>query len=65
MPDRPGHDLRYAIDSTKIRTELGWAPKYQTLRERLVATVDWFSGNDWWWKPLKEATEARYHKLGR
>ena len=65
VPDRPGHDLRYAIDSTKIRTELGWAPKYRTLREGLVATVDWFSENGWWWKPLKEATEARYQKLGR
>lgn len=65
VPDRPGHDLRYAIDSTKIRTELGWAPKYQTLREGLVATVDWFKENEWWWQPLKEATEARYQKLGR
>ncbi|MFV0533457.1 MAG: dTDP-glucose 4,6-dehydratase [Cumulibacter sp.] len=65
VPDRPGHDLRYAIDSTKIRTELGWAPQYATLREGLEATVAWFSENEWWWKPLKEATEARYQKLGR
>ncbi|WP_208378793.1 dTDP-glucose 4,6-dehydratase [Cumulibacter soli] len=65
VPDRPGHDLRYAIDSTKLRTELGWAPQYATLREGLEATVAWFSENEWWWKPLKEATEARYQKLGR
>ncbi|WP_199849529.1 dTDP-glucose 4,6-dehydratase [Blastococcus sp. Marseille-P5729] len=65
VPDRPGHDLRYAIDSTKIRTELGWAPKYQTLRSGLEATVEWFRENEWWWKPQKEATEAKYAKLGR
>lgn len=65
VPDRPGHDLRYAIDSTKIRNELGWAPQYQTLREGLEATVDWFRGNEWWWQPLKEQTEAKYAKLGR
>ena len=65
VPDRPGHDLRYAIDSTKIREELGWAPKYTTLREGLDATVDWFKANEWWWKPQKDATEARYSKLGR
>lgn len=65
VADRPGHDLRYAIDSTKIRTELGWAPKYQTLRQGLEATVDWFRENEWWWKPQKEATEAKYAKLGR
>lgn len=65
VPDRPGHDLRYAIDSTKIRTELGWAPQYATLREGLEATVAWYRENDWWWKPLKEATEARYARIGR
>ncbi len=65
VPDRPGHDLRYAIDSTKIRNELGWAPQYKTLREGLEATVDWFRGNEWWWQPLKEQTEAKYAKLGR
>ncbi|PRZ42396.1 dTDP-glucose 4,6-dehydratase [Antricoccus suffuscus] len=65
VPDRPGHDLRYAIDSTKIRDELGWTPKYTTLREGLDATVEWFKANEWWWKPQKDATEARYTKLGR
>ncbi len=65
VPDRPGHDLRYAIDSTKIREELGWAPTYTTLREGLDATVEWFRANEWWWKPQKDATEARYTKLGR
>ncbi len=65
VPDRPGHDLRYAIDSTKIREELGWTPNYATLREGLDATVEWFKANEWWWKPQKDATEARYTKLGR
>ena len=65
VADRPGHDLRYAIDSTKIRDELGWKPEYPTLREGLEATVDWFKDNGWWWKPQKEAAEARYTKLGR
>jgi dTDP-glucose 4,6-dehydratase len=64
--DRPGHDLRYSNDSTKIRTELGWEPKmYPTLREGLKATIEWYTANEWWWKPQKDATEAKYQKLGR
>jgi dTDP-glucose 4,6-dehydratase len=65
VPDRPGHDLRYSNDSTKIRTELGWQPVYGDLRAGLAATIDWYRHNDWWWKPQKEATEARYRTLGR
>ncbi len=63
--DRPGHDMRYAIDATKLCTELGWAPKYTTFRGGLAATIDWYKQNDWWWKPAKEATEAKYKELGR
>jgi dTDP-glucose 4,6-dehydratase len=64
--DRPGHDLRYSNDSTKIRTQLGWQPSmYPTLREGLQATIDWYKDNEWWWKPQKEATEAKYKELGR
>ena len=65
VPDRPGHDLRYANDSTRIRTELGWAPRYGDFREGLAATITWYRENDWWWRPQKEATEARYQLLGR
>jgi len=65
VSDRPGHDLRYSNDSTRIRTELGWKPKYQDLRDGLKATIDWYKENEWWWKPQKEATEAKYKELGR
>ena len=65
VPDRPGHDLRYANDSTRLRTELGWAPRYGDFREGLAATIAWYRENDWWWRPQKEATEARYQLLGR
>jgi dTDP-glucose 4,6-dehydratase len=65
VTDRPGHDLRYANDSTKIRAELGWQPRYSDFRAGLAATIDWYRHNEWWWKPQKEATEARYRQLGR
>ncbi len=51
VEDRPGHDLRYSIDSSKIREELGWRPKY-TLDEALKETVEWYVSNKWWWEPL-------------
>jgi dTDP-glucose 4,6-dehydratase len=65
VSDRPGHDLRYSNDSTKIRTELGWQPLYSDFAAGLSATIDWYRGNDWWWKPQKDATEAKYRELGR
>ncbi|MGZ6644768.1 MAG: dTDP-glucose 4,6-dehydratase [Solirubrobacteraceae bacterium] len=65
VTDRPGHDLRYAIDSSKLREELGWAPRYTGFREGLRQTIDWYRDNAWWWEPQKSATEARYRKLGR
>jgi dTDP-glucose 4,6-dehydratase len=65
VPDRPGHDLRYSNDTTKIRTELGWRPGYGDFRAGLASTIGWYRDNEWWWKPQKEATEARYQILGR
>lgn len=63
--DRPGHDLRYAIDSSKLRNELGWTPQYTDFAAGLKATIDWYTQNEAWWKPQKEATEAKYKELGR
>jgi dTDP-glucose 4,6-dehydratase len=51
VTDRPGHDLRYAIDASKARDELGWAPSV-TFEEGLAQTVRWYLGNEWWWSPL-------------
>ena len=63
--DRPGHDLRYAIDSSKLRDELGWQPKYTDFRDGLANTIEWYKANEAWWKPQKQATEAKYQELGR
>jgi dTDP-glucose 4,6-dehydratase len=51
VPDRPGHDMRYAIDSTRIRSELGWRPAV-TLEEGLARTVQWYLENEAWWRAL-------------
>ncbi len=65
VKDRPGHDRRYAIDWTKIHTELGWSPTV-TLEEGLQRTIEWYKNNEAWWKPLKQSAqsffEANYKK---
>lgn len=65
VSDRAGHDLRYAIDSTKLRNELGWQPKYRDFEQGLRATIAWYRRHEKWWGPAKVATEAFYARLGQ
>lgn len=55
--DRPGHDLRYALDASKIRQELGWRPRHD-FSQGLKATIDWYRENEAWWRPLRERMEG-------
>ncbi|MCU9968696.1 dTDP-glucose 4,6-dehydratase [Mobiluncus mulieris] len=64
VKDRPGHDRRYAIDATKLREETGWEPKYTDFEEGLRHTIEWYQSNEAWWRPTKEATEAKYARQG-
>jgi len=65
VSDRPGHDMRYAIDSSKLRQETGWTPRYQDIRAGLAQTIEWYRDNELWWRAAKERTEATYQRLGR
>lgn len=56
VDDRLGHDKRYAIDPTKLETELGWKPKY-TFDTGIVETIEWYQANESWWRPLKERAD--------
>jgi dTDP-glucose 4,6-dehydratase len=60
VTDRPGHDMRYAIDSSKLRDELGWKPKYTDFKTGLTDTIKWYQDNAAWWQPQKAETEAKY-----
>jgi dTDP-glucose 4,6-dehydratase len=66
--DRPGHDMRYAMDSTKLRTELGWQPQYTDnggMNQGLQQTIAWYDKNRAWWQAAKANVEAEYAKQGQ
>jgi dTDP-glucose 4,6-dehydratase len=63
--DRAGHDLRYAIDSTKLREELGWKPRFQDFADGLGRTIEWYQAHEDWWRPHKDAVEASYAAKGQ
>jgi len=65
VTDRTGHDLRYAIDATKLCTELGWRPRYRDFEQGLSVTIEWYRDREDWWAPAKDATEAFYARLGQ
>ena len=65
VEDRPGHDLRYAIDPTKLRDELGWSPAYTDFQIGLEATIKWYRDNEPWWSAQKKLTEDYYAQQRR
>jgi dTDP-glucose 4,6-dehydratase len=65
VTDRAGHDLRYAIDSSRLRTELGWTPAYGDFESGLAATIAWYRHNEPWWAGAKNDVEAFYATKGQ
>lgn len=63
--DRPGHDLRYAIDSTRLREELGWEPQFRDFEAGIRDTIQWYRDNEAWWRGAKAETEAKYARSGQ
>ena len=63
--DRPGHDRRYAIDATKLTTELGWKPEHTDFEEGLRQTIAWYDRNRDWWQDAKASVEAKYAAQGQ
>ena len=63
--DRPGHDLRYAIDGSRLHNELGWTPQFTNFEAGLADTIAWYTDNRDWWEPLKVEVEAKYAKAGQ
>lgn len=62
VKDRPGHDRRYAIDSTKIMTELGWKPEHQ-FEDGIKLTIDWYVNNEAWWRKVMSGEYMKYYDL--
>ena len=62
VTDRAGHDLRYAIDPSALRDELGWTPLHDDFESGLAATIAWYRDNESWWRPLKDASETMYEE---
>ncbi|MEO6471738.1 MAG: dTDP-glucose 4,6-dehydratase [Aeromicrobium sp.] len=62
VKDRPGHDLRYAIDADKLHKQLGWLPRYADFEAGLSATIDWYRANEAWWRPQKASAEMNFHR---
>jgi dTDP-glucose 4,6-dehydratase len=65
VTDRAGHDLRYAIDSSKLRMELGWQPIFSDFEAGLAATIAWYQANEAWWRPQKAEIENKYARQGK
>jgi dTDP-glucose 4,6-dehydratase len=65
VADRPGHDMRYAIDSSMLREELGWEPRFKDFPTGLADTVLWYRGHESWWRAQKAEAEARYSRQNR
>ncbi|MBA8920999.1 dTDP-glucose 4,6-dehydratase [Nesterenkonia jeotgali] len=64
VADRPGHDLRYAIDASKLRDELGWTPEFTDFEAGLRDTIRWYRENEAWWREQKALAEAKYATTG-
>ena len=64
VTDRAGHDLRYAIDASTLRDELGWSPAHTDFDDGLRDTIDWYRANESWWAPLKDARGGRLRGAG-
>ena len=60
VKDRPGHDRRYAIDNTKITTQLGWAPKY-TFEQGIAETIEWYLGHEEWMEKITSGAYMNYY----
>lgn len=65
VADRAGHDLRYAIDSSKLRAELGWMPRFADFEAGLASTIRWYRDNAAWWAGAKDGVEAFYAARGQ
>lgn len=63
--DRPGHDRRYALDATKLRSELGWRPVHRDFRHGLADTIAWYRDHRDWWESQKDDVERRYEESGQ